>query len=167
MRDDIWSLFYIIIEMLTGTLPWRGRERDITGELKSDWMGSRLVDGLSPSLLAFSLYLEGLGYESIPNYDLIHDWIRDIGGHDTFPGIVPYDWDVPVSVSPVKEDIHPVVEIALAEGGPVRRSRGIFTPFVNLGGRAGIGGRSGGRLEPTPPTSEPRMHLRSRRYIRG
>jgi serine/threonine protein kinase len=57
MRDDIWSLFYILVEMLTGTLPWRGREREITGELKADWMGARLVEGLAPCLVAFSQYV--------------------------------------------------------------------------------------------------------------
>jgi hypothetical protein len=133
-----------------------------------------------------------LEYDSIPNYDLIVTMIRDIGGADFkgdfYPGVVAYDWQVPIGDVPAKVEV--VDEIAAAEGAVaiggehitpnqeervVRRksSRGIFTPFMNAVGRAAAGARSGGvrrdtfMLEPTPPTSEPRMHLRSRRYLRN
>jgi len=49
-RDDLWSVFYVMVEFATGSLPWRNqRDRDRVGEMKAEYMKStKLTDGLPP-----------------------------------------------------------------------------------------------------------------------
>ncbi|KAI8920976.1 kinase-like domain-containing protein, partial [Powellomyces hirtus] len=32
--DDLWSLFYVVVECVTGSLPWKGREKSRIAEIK-------------------------------------------------------------------------------------------------------------------------------------
>jgi hypothetical protein len=82
-----------------------------------------------------------------------------------YPGVVPYDWQVPIGRDVVLVSKPTIDEIAVAEGGasikddvypiaitPVevqedrgvtrarRSSRGIFTPFMNAVGRVCLSG---------------------------
>lgn len=51
-RDDLWSLFYVLVEILTGTLPWRtsdgkclpGKE-DVKRLKEQAWINSRMFTG--------------------------------------------------------------------------------------------------------------------------
>jgi len=72
-RDDLWSVFYMMVEFATGTLPWRNqRDRDKVGEIKQKYMsGKKLTDGLPPEFEQFMSYLLTLDYYSKPDYGLI------------------------------------------------------------------------------------------------
>ncbi|KAL3899455.1 MAG: hypothetical protein SGCHY_002029 [Lobulomycetales sp.] len=118
-KDDLWSLLYLLIEFIVGTLPWRGKQRDIIGCLKRDCsispeeICSVVIneDGSRP-LLDIWRYLDSLGYDSVPDYDLIYKLIRDIAGKgDGFsPGSMLYDWQLDVAQ---EEDpcTQPVIEL--------------------------------------------------------
>lgn len=91
--DDLWSLFYIVIEFLSGTLPWKGKEKDKIGALKEKYTQYGLMAGLPQQLIIFYNHLIGLKYDEKPNYDLISDCFMEMFDQTGVPSDVPYDWD--------------------------------------------------------------------------
>jgi len=105
-RDDLWSVFYMMVEFATGTLPWRNqRDRDKVGEAKVKYMtGTKLTEGLPPEFEQFMAYLLTLDYYSKPDYghiyNLYHGLLMRIMGlppnidaaavKEQLP---PYDWE--------------------------------------------------------------------------
>eukprot|EP00803_Ostreobium_quekettii_P004887 evm.model.scf_799.6 EVM.evm.TU.scf_799.6 scf_799:45048-50035(-) len=94
-RDDLWSWFYMLVEMLTGTLPWRrvnrerlGRERahreilsmKLDARDRPETLGREA--GLPPPLCTLSRYLQNLEFGDAPDYavlraqlnSLVEDW---------------------------------------------------------------------------------------------
>ena len=59
------------IEFLTGTLPWKGKSKDIIGQLKQELTNQSLFSGLPAPLLKIYEHLKSLGYPDKPDYDLI------------------------------------------------------------------------------------------------
>eukprot|EP01130_Rhizamoeba_saxonica_P012878 TRINITY_DN5471_c0_g1_i4.p1 TRINITY_DN5471_c0_g1~~TRINITY_DN5471_c0_g1_i4.p1 ORF type:complete len:316 (-),score=49.04 TRINITY_DN5471_c0_g1_i4:265-1191(-) len=81
-RDDLWSLFYVIIEFCTGTLPWahlRGIQNlDKVRDMKQTYYDEKLVRGLPGMFLEFMNYLKTLKYESHPDYDFLHSIMLEL-----------------------------------------------------------------------------------------
>jgi tau tubulin kinase len=71
-RDDLWSFFCIIFEMVAPPLPWhRQEDRDFVIELKRRTK-SRLLPGLPIQFQEIHDYIEQMEYEDFPDYE----WIR-------------------------------------------------------------------------------------------
>ncbi|KAL0216208.1 hypothetical protein P9112_008392 [Eukaryota sp. TZLM1-RC] len=72
-KDDFWSLFYVLIELAVGSLPWkRLRDRDAISTMKQKFPIQRLINGLPSGFAEFADHLQSLSYASRPNYRLIH-----------------------------------------------------------------------------------------------
>jgi len=84
-RDDLWSWLYVVVEMVTGTLPWRSdvggqrdavRDKELAVRVKRECMAmpARLA-GEGPPLPAplvhISEHLAGLDFGSDPDYALL------------------------------------------------------------------------------------------------
>jgi tau tubulin kinase len=91
--DDLWSLFYIVVEFLAGTLPWKGKEKDKIGQLKEKYTQYGLMAGLPQQLIIFYNHLIGLKYDEKPNYGLITDCFVEMFEHTGMASDVTYDWD--------------------------------------------------------------------------
>ena len=144
-RDDLWSVFYMLVEFATGTLPWRNqRDRDKVGEMKQKYMtNKKLTEGLPPEFAQFMAYLLTLDYYSRPDYahirQLFHGLLMRIMGLP--PSLVPsqvppeqlppYDWE-PVSSLPRGRGASTSAAAAAARKG---------TPPVDFG--ASTGGAKG------------------------
>ncbi|KAI8621914.1 hypothetical protein BC830DRAFT_46091 [Chytriomyces sp. MP71] len=100
--DDLWSLFYLIVEFLVGTLPWKGKEKDTIGDLKINHTNPSLVAGLPGCMLSFMDVLLQTQYESTPRYDVIDSCLFALGQtvmnesvwDEQGNGIAIYDWEV-------------------------------------------------------------------------
>jgi len=104
-RDDLWSVFYLMVEFATGSLPWRNqRDRDKVGEMKLEYMkNKKLTEGLPPEFEQFNQYLQSLDYYTKPDYDkiirLFHGLLlRILGLPETTVSLPlgqlpPYDWE--------------------------------------------------------------------------
>ncbi len=58
-RDDLWSVLYLLIEFLTGQLPWRKlKDKEEIGLLKIHFNSPELVRDLPPSYLTFMHHLQ-------------------------------------------------------------------------------------------------------------
>eukprot|EP00759_Apiculatamorpha_spiralis_P032225 PhF_6_TR33710/c0_g1_i1/m.49469/K08815/TTBK; tau tubulin kinase len=66
--DDLWSLFYLLVEFVLKELPWRRKkEKDDILALKEAY-SSTLVNGLPDEFRLFQNHLISLAYEDAPNY---------------------------------------------------------------------------------------------------
>lgn len=86
-KDDLWSLFYIIVDFLRSELPWKAEaykhERAKVQKLKTyytDVAPLELLKGVKgrSKLYQIMQHLQGLQYEDRPNYDLIKSLIRNL-----------------------------------------------------------------------------------------
>ncbi|KAI9330167.1 kinase-like domain-containing protein [Obelidium mucronatum] len=100
--DDLWSLFYLLVEFLVGTLPWKGKEKDTIGDLKVSHTNATLVANLPPCMLSLLDVLNSTHYETVPRYDVIDACLFALGQTVTSEevwdengnGIALYDWEV-------------------------------------------------------------------------
>jgi tau tubulin kinase len=91
--DDLWSLFYMTIEFLTGSLPWKGKEKDKIGDMKIKFTNPKLVEGLPKQMLQFYRHLKKLDFYSEPDYTYIANLYEEMFYLTNMPIDVPYDWD--------------------------------------------------------------------------
>ncbi|KAJ3119403.1 Tau-tubulin kinase 2 [Physocladia obscura] len=99
--DDLWSLFYLLVEFLVGTLPWKGKEKELIGEIKASHTNPSLVAGLPSCMLTFMTVLTQTRYEDCPRYDVIDECLRNLGNtvkseavwDEHGNAISVYDWE--------------------------------------------------------------------------
>eukprot|EP01133_Synstelium_polycarpum_P007731 gene7731-9061_t len=94
-RDDLWSIFYVLIEFAEGQLPWRKlKEKDQIGDMKVRYNTPDLVKDLPTQFTAFMKHLKSLGYDDRPNYALLQSLLSEcyhsLGGNDA----TLFDWEV-------------------------------------------------------------------------
>ncbi|KER27162.1 hypothetical protein T265_05771 [Opisthorchis viverrini] len=96
-RDDIWSLFYVMVEFVAGQLPWRRiRDKELVGQMKLAMDNKELAikSGL-PHVVTnkWTSHLSSLDYKSKPDYkglaDVLHSWLKDNGVQPSDM----YDWE--------------------------------------------------------------------------
>ena len=72
-HDDLWSLFYVLIEMVNGSLPWRKiKDKDSVGLMKSTFDHRLLLKHLPQDFKQFLEHIESLTYNDVPNYQLLY-----------------------------------------------------------------------------------------------
>lgn len=92
--DDLWSLFYMTVEFLEGTLPWKGKEKDKIGDYKQKYTKEKLVRNLPVQMTYYLHYLQSLGYESTPDYAYITTLYQEMQASTKRAVDTPYDWDM-------------------------------------------------------------------------
>jgi serine/threonine protein kinase len=94
-QDDLWSVFYSIVEFATGELPWVGfRQKSTVLSLKRSTTNECLVRGLPRELVDFMYHLQGLNYEDEPDYDYLKRLLQQICDKNNFTMDQPYDWQL-------------------------------------------------------------------------
>uniref|UniRef100_A0A915B765 Protein kinase domain-containing protein n=1 Tax=Parascaris univalens TaxID=6257 RepID=A0A915B765_PARUN len=94
-QDDLWSLFYMLVEFLQGSLPWRKiKDKDEVGRLKEELNLDRFLDGCPQELHDFAAHLRTLSYPDEPNYDLLEMALKSILIRHNVNLEEPYDWEI-------------------------------------------------------------------------
>lgn len=70
----------MLVEFLTGALPWKGKEKDVIGQMKQTMTNEDLVAGLPSQMLAFLTYLKRLEYASTPDYVYLRTLMNEMHG---------------------------------------------------------------------------------------
>lgn len=127
--DDLWSLFYIMLEFTGLQLPWKKiKVREEVGNLKEKTDHFELLEQCRAKdynfpvkhLSKFLLHLQDLDYASEPDYEMLSELfdqaIADIGVHPDDP----YDWEIKdksksVSKDPSNRTTHENIANALAK----------------------------------------------------
>ncbi|KAJ3356868.1 Tau-tubulin kinase 2 [Allomyces javanicus] len=95
-RDDLWSVLYLLVEALTGSLPWRReKDREAVYAIKKVASGPALVADLPVPMQQFHAHLVQLQYADEPDYEYLMalmDQCIVLSGEGFN---VPYDWERP------------------------------------------------------------------------
>jgi len=71
-RDDMWSLFYVIIEFIVGQLPWHDvKDKDQIKNIKLKYTPEELVKDLPGELMSIVIHLNSLSFGDKPDYEYI------------------------------------------------------------------------------------------------
>uniref|UniRef100_A0A0N5C3D1 Protein kinase domain-containing protein n=1 Tax=Strongyloides papillosus TaxID=174720 RepID=A0A0N5C3D1_STREA len=94
-QDDLWSLFYMLVEFLQSALPWRKiKDKDEVGRLKEEVDLEYLLEGCPHELLTFANHLKTLSYPDEPNYNLLEGCLTSIIQRMGISMDDPYDWEI-------------------------------------------------------------------------
>eukprot|EP01006_Ploeotia_vitrea_P021773 TRINITY_DN54196_c0_g1_i1.p1 TRINITY_DN54196_c0_g1~~TRINITY_DN54196_c0_g1_i1.p1 ORF type:complete len:546 (+),score=59.74 TRINITY_DN54196_c0_g1_i1:37-1638(+) len=94
-RDDLWSLFYVLVEFASGQLPWRKiKDKDDIGVLKEKHTNVDLVKDLPQQFRLFMEHLQTLGYPSNPDYNLLRGYLNEMLENEGVTPTMPYDWEL-------------------------------------------------------------------------
>eukprot|EP01006_Ploeotia_vitrea_P026239 TRINITY_DN59217_c0_g1_i1.p1 TRINITY_DN59217_c0_g1~~TRINITY_DN59217_c0_g1_i1.p1 ORF type:complete len:599 (+),score=79.80 TRINITY_DN59217_c0_g1_i1:68-1864(+) len=94
-RDDLWSLFYVLVEFASGALPWRKiKDKDDIGVLKEKHTNVELVKDLPQQFRLFMEHLQTLGYPSNPDYALLRGYLNEMLEAEGVTPTMPYDWEL-------------------------------------------------------------------------
>jgi len=98
-RDDMWSLLYVLIEFLTGTLPWshlRGIDNlDKIRDLKIFNNNEKLVRFLPDEFMKFMYHIKNLKYASRPDYEFLHGILKSLFERNGGNHLTPFEWETP------------------------------------------------------------------------
>jgi len=100
--DDLWSLFYVLVEFMTGDLPWKGKEKEKVAIYKRQMTNYYLVGNLPAPFNDMLQYLKTLKFEDEPDYDLLEGMMDELFRLSGKSYDVPYDWEM---TKPVEESV--------------------------------------------------------------
>ncbi|CAI5440250.1 unnamed protein product [Caenorhabditis angaria] len=91
-HDDLWSLFYMLVEFSKGSLPWEGlTDEEELRKLKSDMQ--ELTNGLDEEYVRFSQHLQILVYSSKPDYEILRRLLLNVFIRRKFKANMKVDWE--------------------------------------------------------------------------
>eukprot|EP00741_Cyanophora_paradoxa_P020086 tig00021234_g19387.t1 len=103
-RDDLWSLFYVLVEFIVGYLPWRKlKDKDQIGRMKQEHLETKeMLAEMPPELWDFHDHIAGLTFQDSPDYQHLHALLHRLFMRGGPPPLCPYDWfeNTMVSVQP-------------------------------------------------------------------
>ena len=101
-HDDLWSVFYLLVELATGQLPWRKiRDKETAGEFKASYDHKKLITGMPGEFQDFLNHLNLLTYFEKPDYNLIINLLCKAMKHLGVQESDPFDWEQDLSAPSV------------------------------------------------------------------
>ncbi|XP_029808624.1 tau-tubulin kinase 2 isoform X2 [Suricata suricatta] len=93
-HDDLWSLFYMLVEFVVGQLPWRKiKDKEQVGSIKERYDHRLMLKHLPPEFSIFLDHISSLNYFTKPDYQLLTSVFDN--SIKTF-GVIesdPFDWE--------------------------------------------------------------------------
>ncbi|XP_012504589.1 PREDICTED: tau-tubulin kinase 2 [Propithecus coquereli] len=93
-HDDLWSLFYMLVEFVVGQLPWRKiKDKEQVGSIKERYEHRLMLKHLPPEFSIFLDHISSLDYFTKPDYQLLtsvfDNSIKTFGVTESDP----FDWE--------------------------------------------------------------------------
>ncbi|XP_065846097.1 tau-tubulin kinase 1-like isoform X2 [Oscarella lobularis] len=93
-HDDLWSLFYMLVEFVVGQLPWRKiKEKEKVGWAKARYNHQEFLQHLPTELKPFLLHIQSLTYFIKPDYSLLLSCIDKAIISRGYKDTDPFDWE--------------------------------------------------------------------------
>ncbi|XP_057200450.1 tau-tubulin kinase 2 isoform X2 [Triplophysa rosa] len=101
-HDDLWSLFYMLVEFLVGQLPWRKiKDKEQVGKLKDTYDHRLMLKHLPPEFSVFLDHISNLDYFTKPDYQQLRTVFEKSMRTYNVVENDPYDWERMSSDSPM------------------------------------------------------------------
>uniref|UniRef100_A0A8C4F429 non-specific serine/threonine protein kinase n=1 Tax=Dicentrarchus labrax TaxID=13489 RepID=A0A8C4F429_DICLA len=93
-HDDLWSLFYMLVEFMVGQLPWRKiKDKEQVGNLKETYDHRLMLKHLPSEFSTFLDHILTLDYFTKPDYQLLMSVFDSaMKSHNVLEND-PYDWE--------------------------------------------------------------------------
>ncbi|XP_071270114.1 tau-tubulin kinase 2-like isoform X1 [Salvelinus alpinus] len=93
-HDDLWSLFYMLVEFTVGQLPWRKvKDKEQVGNLKETYDNRLMLKHLPSEFSVFLDHILTLDYFTKPDYQLLISVFENaMKSHNVLEND-PYDWE--------------------------------------------------------------------------
>ncbi|XP_029608258.1 tau-tubulin kinase 1 isoform X1 [Salmo trutta] len=105
-HDDLWSLFYMLVEFAVGQLPWRKiKDKEQVGQIKERYDHRMLLKHMPSEFYIFLDHVLGLDYFTKPDYQLLMSVFENSMKEHIITENEPFDWEkggtdgVPLSTS--------------------------------------------------------------------
>nr|XP_057912503.1 tau-tubulin kinase 2 isoform X2 [Doryrhamphus excisus] len=93
-HDDLWSLFYMLVEFLVGQLPWRKiKDKEHVGKLKDTYDHRLMLKHLPAEFGVFLEHISSLDYFTKPDYQLLMSVFDNSMKTYNVVENDPYDWE--------------------------------------------------------------------------
>ncbi|KAM9842730.1 tau-tubulin kinase 2 [Aulostomus maculatus] len=93
-HDDLWSLFYMLVEFLVGQLPWRKiKDKEHVGKLKDTYDHRLMLKHLPAEFGVFLEHISSLDYFTKPDYQLLMSVFENSMKTYNVVENDPYDWE--------------------------------------------------------------------------
>ncbi|XP_005815779.1 tau-tubulin kinase 2 isoform X3 [Xiphophorus maculatus] len=93
-HDDLWSLFYMLVEFLVGQLPWRKiKDKEHVGKLKETYDHRLMLKHLPGEFGVFLEHICSLDYYTKPDYQLLMSVFDNSMKTYNVVENDPYDWE--------------------------------------------------------------------------
>ncbi|KAG9283021.1 tau-tubulin kinase 2-like [Astyanax mexicanus] len=93
-HDDLWSLFYMLVEFMVGQLPWRKvKDKEQVGNLKETYDHHLMLKHLPSEFIVFLEHISNLDYFTKPDYQLLMSvFEKSMKSYNVMEND-PYDWE--------------------------------------------------------------------------
>eukprot|EP00066_Takifugu_rubripes_P006832 XP_003971904.1 PREDICTED: tau-tubulin kinase 2-like [Takifugu rubripes] len=93
-HDDLWSLFYMLVEFTVGQLPWRKiKDKEEVGKFKETYDHRLMLKHLPPEFSSFLDHILTLDYFTKPDYQLLMSAFENAMKRHIVLENDPYDWE--------------------------------------------------------------------------
>ncbi|XP_022824157.1 tau-tubulin kinase homolog Asator isoform X2 [Spodoptera litura] len=120
-HDDLWSLFYMLVEFVNGQLPWRKiKDKEQVGLMKEKYDHRLLLKHLPSELRQFLEHVQQLEYADSPDYAMLTSLLERCCKRRGIRDTDPYDWEKDaVSVSRTRAAVHAAPDHAAPHDAPL------------------------------------------------
>lgn len=93
-HDDLWSLFYMLVEFVNGQLPWRKiKDKEQVGLMKERYDHRLLLKHLPSDFRSFLEHIQSLQYVDKPDYSMLAGVLERCMKRRGVRDCDPYDWE--------------------------------------------------------------------------
>ncbi|XP_067239931.1 tau-tubulin kinase 2b [Chanodichthys erythropterus] len=93
-HDDLWSLFYMLVEFMVGQLPWRKiKDKEQVGNMKETYNHRLMLKSLPDEFSIFLDHISNLDYYTKPDYQLLMSVFDNSMKSYNVVENDPYDWE--------------------------------------------------------------------------
>ncbi|KAM4750311.1 tau-tubulin kinase 1 isoform 1-T2 [Anableps anableps] len=93
-HDDLWSLFYMLVEFAVGQLPWRKiKDKEQVGQIKERYDHRMLLKHMPSEFNIFLDHVQTLDYYTKPDYQLLMSVFENSMKERIITENEPFDWE--------------------------------------------------------------------------
>ncbi|XP_025834848.1 tau-tubulin kinase homolog Asator isoform X3 [Agrilus planipennis] len=152
-HDDLWSLFYMLVEFVNGQLPWRKvKDKEQVGLMKEKYDHRLLLKHLPSDLKQFLDHIQSLEYADKPDYQMLINLFERCMKRRGVKESDPFDWE---KVPPIDNSTAPIT--------PSPHIQTAQTAILNSRHRHTVTDNNQENIEPTDNKEQAQMETRRKR----